>query len=213
MPTNGSDLLLIERDGDAFKTTVYDVVAVRAMRPPWARKIASDWRTNTVSSAVCTAASLRAVPFSAVDNLDISAIEFYVQGSVTAGATMDIGIYDADPVTGMPTNLLWSNTYSLTSSGNKSVSISPSITNKTRVWVAHYISTGSTQFAVGAASGDAHRQLGLPVSTATNTSIISLIGNGVWNNEMPATFPFAADGTAVTTGGNIPQFNLVLDAP
>lgn len=219
VPSRGNWLVPVAKgvaSGDTVSVPLDDLLPLSAahrFRPPWSRKIGSDWKSNSAASAAMTASSLRAQPFTWVDGLTITAVEYYVQGSVTSGQILHVGIYEEDPDTGLPGALIWSDSVTLTTAGNKQFAVSPNITARRGVWVASYLTAGSTQFVGGGQSGNAHVQMGLPSSTAINTAINSLLSNGAWGGSMPSTFPFATDGSALTTGGAVPQFALVLAAP
>lgn len=181
--------------------------------PPWTKRVCSRWKSGGGSSAQITATSMRAQPFNTMGR-KISAVEFHVQGSISAGQLLHIGIYNSDPVTGMPTSLLWANAsaYDLTAGGAGTKSISTGVLTPAndRVWVMYYLTAGSTQFAIGGASGIAEREFGLSPGGGVNANVQALLGSGSWPGSMPATFPYASDGSGLSTAGNYINFFLSL---
>lgn len=183
-------------------------------RPPWVKRIASDWRNVTSASGAATAASLRLIPFTS-QGLEITAVDFHVQGSITSGTTVFLAIYAADEITGLPAEKLWDNAAGqlITAAGAVSVAVSGLSSPPKSVWVATYISAGSTtQFVTGAVTGDAEREFGIPTGMALNAQIVALLASNAWSGAMPATISWNAT-TPFTTSGNVINSLLRMAAP
>lgn len=182
-------------------------------KPPWVKRLSSRWRNATSASGAATAASLRLIPFTAQQELEITGVDYWVQGSVTAGSQIFFGIYEADETTGLPTTKLWeSGAISLTAGGGFTAAVTGLTSPPKRVWIATYISSGSTtQFVTGAISGDAEREFGVPVSMSVNAQIVALLATNTWAGSMPTALTFGS--AAFTTGGNVPNTFLRLAAP
>lgn len=184
--------------------------AAPAPRPPWVKRVASEWKNVSVSSAGVTASSLRANPF-LTQGLEVTAIDYHIQGSVAAGAQIFLGVYASDPATGLPTDRLWeSGAIDLSGSGARTQTVTGVPVSARRVWVATYI-TGSAQFVTGAPSGEAERVFGVPTSLALNSPIQALVSSATWSGSMPSPFPYADGG--LTAGGNVPLTFLRLAVP
>lgn len=183
--------------------------------PPWAKRVCSRWKSGGGSSAQVTATSMRAQPFNTMGR-GISAVEFHIQGSITAGQLLSVGIYDSDPMTGMPTTLLWESLdFNLTTAGagTKSIPTGTLTPANDRVWVVYYLTAGSTQFVIGGSSGIAEREFGLSPGGGVNTNVQALLAPGSWTGAFPTTFPYAADGSGLSVAGNYINFFLNLPVP
>jgi hypothetical protein len=185
--------------------------ARRGPRPTWAKRICSLWKSGTATSAAPAATVLRALPFD-VQGRSISEIVFHIQGSITTGQTIRFGIYSGD-ANGMPDEVLWeSSDLLLSSMGNGIEAISTdTITPPTdTVWVAYYLSAGTTQFGIGGSSGVAESEFGLSTIGNVNLSIVGITSGTEWSGAMPD--PFNPSEALITSGTTINMF-LMLPAP
>lgn len=146
----------------------------------------------------------------------MDAVEFFVQGSLTTSQLLYIGIYDSDATTGMPTNLLWQidTAYDIAAGGTGTKTIStPTLTPTTgRVWVAYYLTNGSSQFVTGSPSGIAESEMGIAPGGAINATIQSLNCNAAWSGVMPNIYTYDPAGSNLSTAGNYINFFLRLPA-
>lgn len=178
---------------------------------PWQRRIGSDWRIPTTAQSALTADTLRALPFS-IYGKEVAAIDFHLQTASTG--TLYLGIYAAEPETGMPGELLWSATWPADgqTAGAKTISVTPSISGHEMLWVGSFCS-GVVTAVTGGNASQAERDIGFTSVQSMSSPIVSVINASTftWPGSMPSTFPYTS-GAPLSPIGNVPLTYLRLAA-
>lgn len=166
--------------------------------------IPSYWQAaSATSQSFAQSTYIVAAPYDC-DGLDIAGIGIHVQGGISGTPIIYFGIYDSDPITGAPTNLLAETSLTITSVGTQALSlVIPKENHNGRVWIAWYLklTSSSVQFSICNAGYLAGLDFILPTSIAgaTNLSPKCLVSATAWSasNTMPTTFGTYGFGMSV----------------
>lgn len=144
------------------------IVTKHRVKPyPQVHRMGSRWYRRGVGSGSYASESIvRAVPLD-VSGLDILGFVFGVQGSLTGtGNFVEVGIYDSDPTTGMPRNLLAQAVGQVTGGGNMTINLATPLlasAHNGRLWMgyAYTAASGSSvQFNHAIPTGVAGTEIG-----------------------------------------------------
>lgn len=182
-------------------------------QPTGSYHIPSFWRGLSVSSqSMAQNTYIAALPFDCA-GFDISGIGVHVQGGISGTPVMYFGIYDENPDTGAPTNLLAETSINLTSTGTKIANISvPKSAYGNRVWLAWYLklASSSIQLSVSSSASTAGLDFLLPTVFGINGVYPGcLISNATFSgSSMPSTF--GVYGFGVSVSQVVPNLTLVV---
>lgn len=177
---------------------------VRLFRTMWAATgtyhLPSFWRSlSGTSQSMAQNTYIAAVPVDC-EGLDIQGVAFHVQGGISGSPIMYLGVFDSDPETGAPTDLLGEASYTITSAGTKIVNIPVAKgSHGKRVWIAWFLklTSSAVQLSISSATQTGGLDFLLPTSNGVNGVFpAALLSNTTFpGSYMPSTFGVYGFGT------------------